>query len=76
MAIDTSVLEKLGLAVVLRIDFDWGATQIHGSPWENSPQDAVGNAVDGDAILIDTSSTLIHSDRSLVATIGVDDLSR
>ena len=38
------------------------------------PSGCSGNAVEGAAILIDTSSTLIHSNRSLVATIGVDEL--
>ena len=74
MAIDTTVLEKTKLAVVLPIDFAWGDVSSWSTLWESSPQDAAGNTVEGDAILIDTSSTLIHSDRSLVATIGVDDL--
>jgi mannose-1-phosphate guanylyltransferase / mannose-6-phosphate isomerase len=38
------------------------------------PHDAQGNAVQGDAVLFDTSDSLLRSERSLIATIGVDNL--
>ena len=38
------------------------------------PARRAGNAVEGDAILIDTSNCLVHTERSLVATIGVEGL--
>ncbi|MBC7833273.1 MAG: cupin domain-containing protein, partial [Hyphomicrobium sp.] len=37
-------------------------------------RDDQANAVQGDAILIDTKNCLVHSERSLVATIGLDGL--
>jgi mannose-1-phosphate guanylyltransferase/mannose-6-phosphate isomerase len=74
VSIDTSILEKTKTAVVLPIGFAWGDVSSWSTLWESSPHDAAGNAVEGDAVLIDTCDSLIHSDRSLVATIGVDDL--
>jgi mannose-1-phosphate guanylyltransferase/mannose-6-phosphate isomerase len=74
LSIDTAVMEKTKSAVVLPMDFDWGDVSSWASLWESAPQDADGNAVEGDAILVDTSRSVIHSDRSLVAAIGVDDL--
>ncbi len=73
-SIDKAIIEKTRRAVVLPMDFEWGDAATWASIWENLPQDAAGNAVDGDAVLLDTSSTLVHSERSLVATIGVRDL--
>lgn len=74
VSIDNAVLEKTKAAVVLPIDFGWGDVSSWAALWENSPQDAAGNAVEGDAVLLDTSRSMIHSDRSLVAAIGVDNL--
>jgi mannose-1-phosphate guanylyltransferase/mannose-6-phosphate isomerase len=67
-------LEKTKAAVVLPINFAWGDVSSWSTLWESSPHDAAGNAVEGDAVLIDTCDSLVHSERSLVATIGVDDL--
>jgi hypothetical protein len=45
-----------------------------GPPWEIGEKDATENVVPGDAILTDTARTMVHSERSLVATVGVQDL--
>jgi mannose-1-phosphate guanylyltransferase/mannose-6-phosphate isomerase len=74
LSVDTAVMEKTRAAVVVPVDFDWGDVSSWASLWERAPQDTDANAVEGDAILIDTSRSLIHSDRSLVAAIGVEDL--
>ena len=74
VSIDTAILEKTKEAVVLPVDFGWGDVSSWASLWEKAPQDADGNAVEGDAILLDTSRSMIHSDRSLVAAIGIDNL--
>jgi len=36
--------------------------------------DARGNSVDGEAVLIDTTGSLVFGDRRLIATIGLEDL--
>lgn len=74
LPIDTSVLEKTEAAAVLPVDFEWGDVSSWSTLWESSPRDEAGNSVEGDALLIDTSGSLVQSERSLVATIGVDDL--
>jgi mannose-1-phosphate guanylyltransferase/mannose-6-phosphate isomerase len=74
VSIDTSILEKTKAAVVLPIGFAWGDVSSWSTLWGSSPHDAAGNAVEGDAVLIDTCDSIVHSDRSLVATIGVSDL--
>jgi mannose-1-phosphate guanylyltransferase/mannose-6-phosphate isomerase len=42
--------------------------------WSIAAQDGSGNAVQGDAMLEDTSGCYVHSEKSLVATVGVKDL--
>jgi mannose-1-phosphate guanylyltransferase/mannose-6-phosphate isomerase len=74
LPIDTAVLEKTEAAAVLPIDFEWGDVSSWSTLWESSPRDESGNSVEGDALLIDTSGSLVQSERSLVATIGVDNL--
>lgn len=74
ISIDYAVMEKTSRAVVLPIDIGWSDVGSWASLWEYAPRDAQNNAVDGDAILVDTEDCLIHSERSLVATIGVKGL--
>jgi len=59
---------------VLPIDVGWSDVGSWSSLWELSAHDSEGNAVHGDALLEATRNCYVHSDRSLVATIGVSDL--
>jgi len=74
ISIDYAVMEKTKAAAMLPLDVGWSDVGSWSSLWEIAPHDAQGNAVEGDAVLIDTSNCLVRSERSLVATIGVDDL--
>jgi mannose-1-phosphate guanylyltransferase/mannose-6-phosphate isomerase len=74
ISVDYAVMEKTRKAAMLPIDFGWSDVGSWSSLWENAQQDADRNAVEGDAILIDTQNCLVHSERSLVATIGLDGL--
>jgi len=75
ISIDYAVMEKTSNAVMLPIDVGWSDVGSWSALWENAPAfDEQKNAVEGDAILIDTRNCLVHSDRSLVAAIGVDGL--
>jgi len=74
ISIDYAVMEKTQQAVMVPIDVGWSDIGSWSSLWASAPQDAQLNAVQGDAILIDTSNCLVHSERSLVATIGLDGL--
>ncbi len=74
ISIDYAVMEKTNLAAMLPIDVGWNDVGSWQSLWEVAPRDANGNYVHGDAIIEDSSNVYIHSERSLVATIGVKDL--
>ena len=67
-------MEKTKKAAMVPIDVGWSDVGSWSSLWEASPRDDQANAVQGDAILIDTKNCLVHSERSLVATIGLDGL--
>jgi mannose-1-phosphate guanylyltransferase/mannose-6-phosphate isomerase len=74
ISIDYAVMEKTKAAAMLPIDVGWNDVGSWSSLWGIAPQDEAGNAVQGDATLEDTSGCYVHSEKSLVATIGVKDL--
>jgi mannose-1-phosphate guanylyltransferase/mannose-6-phosphate isomerase len=74
ISIDYAVMEQTGLAAVLPIDVGWSDVGSWSSLWELSERDGQGNAVQGTALLEATEGTYIHSERALVATLGVRDL--
>ena len=74
ISVDYAVMEKTTEAAMLPIDVGWNDVGSWTSLWEIAPRDANGNFVHGDAVLEDTSGSYIHSEKSLVATIGVKDL--
>ena len=74
ISVDYAVMEKTKKAAMVPIDVGWSDVGSWSSLWEASPRDEQSNAVQGDAILIDTTNCLVHSERSLVATIGLDGL--
>lgn len=74
ISVDYAVMERTSLAAVLPIDVGWSDVGSWSSLWELSARDSQGNAVNGDALLEATRDCYIHSDRALVATLGVEDL--
>ncbi len=74
VSVDYAVMEKTNTAAMLPIDVGWNDIGSWSSLWEIAPHDARGNYSNTDAVLEDTSGTYVHSERSLVATIGVNDL--
>ena len=65
-------MEMLG--AMLPISVGWNDVGSWASLWEVAKRDASGNAVQGDAILEDSTNLYVHSERALVATIGVNNL--
>ena len=59
---------------MLPIDFSWNDVGSWASLWEMAPRDANGNYANGDAVLEDSKGCYIHAERSLVSTIGVNNL--
>ena len=74
ISIDYAVMEKTDAAVMLPIDVGWSDVGSWASLWEIAKHDADGNFVNGDSLLEATKDCYIHSERALVATIGVQNL--
>ncbi|MCB1521384.1 MAG: mannose-1-phosphate guanylyltransferase/mannose-6-phosphate isomerase [Hyphomicrobiaceae bacterium] len=74
ISVDYAVMEKTTKAAMLPIDVGWNDVGSWASLWDIAPRDVEGNYTHGDAILEDTSNCYVHSEKSLVATIGVENL--
>lgn len=74
ISVDYAVMERTTRAAVLPIDVGWSDVGSWSSLWEISAHDAADNYVRGTAIIEDSRGLYVHSERSLVATIGVNDL--
>lgn len=74
ISVDYAVMEKTTKAVMLPINVGWNDVGSWSSLWEIAERDEHNNAIEGDAVTRDTSGCYIHSEKSLVATIGVKDL--
>ncbi len=74
ISIDYAVMEKTSLAAMLPVDVGWNDVGSWASLWDIAPHDANGNYVNGEAVIEDSRDLYVHSERSLVATIGVNNL--
>lgn len=74
ISIDYAVMEKTRAAAMLPLDVGWNDVGSWSSLWAIASRDEKGNHVEGDAVLEDTDGCYLHSERSLIATIGVKDL--
>ena len=67
-------MERTDKAAMISVDMGWNDVGSWTALWDVAPHDDHGNFVQGDAILTDTEDCYVHSERSLVATLGVDNL--
>lgn len=74
ISVDYAVMEKTKAAVMLPIDVGWNDVGSWSSLWDIAPHDAQQNYCNGDSVLEETTGCYIHSERGLVATIGVENL--
>jgi mannose-1-phosphate guanylyltransferase / mannose-6-phosphate isomerase len=74
ISIDYAVMEKTHDAAILPIDVGWNDVGSWSSLWDIAPRDDKGNFIKGAAVLEDTSGCYVHSEKSIVSTIGVNDL--
>jgi mannose-1-phosphate guanylyltransferase/mannose-6-phosphate isomerase len=74
ISVDYAVMEKTKAAAMLPLDVGWNDVGSWTSLWDIAERDKSGNHVNGVALLEDTKNSYIHSERALVATIGVKDL--
>ncbi|BBU69657.1 mannose-1-phosphate guanylyltransferase/mannose-6-phosphate isomerase [Fluviibacter phosphoraccumulans] len=76
-SIDYAVMEPLttqetGEVMVVPLDAGWSDVGAWSALWDIGDKDGSGNVFKGDVIAVDTSNTLVMSDR-LVATVGLKD---
>ena len=74
ISIDYAVMEHTDKAAVLPIEVGWNDIGSWTSLWEIAERDEKGNYARGDALLEDTSNCYVHSEKSLVSTLGVENL--
>jgi mannose-1-phosphate guanylyltransferase/mannose-6-phosphate isomerase len=74
ISIDYAVMEKTDKAAILPMDVGWNDVGSWSSLWDIAPRDEKGNFIKGEAVLEDTSGCYVHSEKSLVSTIGLQDL--
>lgn len=76
-SIDYAVMEPLttletGAVVLVPLDAGWSDVGAWSALWQIGEKDSNGNVLKGDVITVDTTNTLVMSDR-LVATVGLND---
>ena len=74
ISLDYAVMEKTREAAMLPIDVGWNDVGSWSSLWDIAPRDKNGNYVHGESVIEDSSNCYVHSEKALVATIGVRDL--
>jgi len=73
-AIDTAVLERTNNLLMVRASFEWHDLGSWADLHDILEQDAAGNFVEGDHVLIDSKNCMIHSPKKLVAAVGLEDM--
>ena len=72
-SIDYAVMEKTKKACVVEADLGWSDIGSWRALWEVADKDQQGNARFGDVLLEDVQNSLIRSEHTLVATVGLRD---
>ena len=72
--VDRTVMEKTDRLLLVPASFDWADIGNWAELGDRVHADARGNSVEGEAVLVDTTGSLVFGDRRLVAAIGVKDL--
>lgn len=72
-SIDYALMEKTQKAAVVEADIGWSDIGSWRALWEVAEKDADGNATYGDVLLEDSHNSLVRSEHTLVATVGLRD---
>jgi mannose-1-phosphate guanylyltransferase/mannose-6-phosphate isomerase len=72
--VDRTVMEKTDKLLLVPAAFDWADIGSWAELADHVQADARGNSVEGEAVLIGTTGSLIFGDRRLVAAIGLEDM--
>ena len=73
-SIDYAVMEKSDQVAVVPCDIGWSDIGSWVALGELQPADHNGNRIQGDAFVIDTNDSIIHSNQRLVGAVGVNNL--
>lgn len=73
-SIDWGLLERSARVAVVAADFHWSDVGSWASWGEQAGGDPQGNAVHGEASLVDTRDCVVYADQGLIAALGVRDL--
>ncbi|MFT6752729.1 MAG: mannose-1-phosphate guanylyltransferase/mannose-6-phosphate isomerase [Candidatus Azotimanducaceae bacterium] len=74
ISVDYAVMERSNASLVMPLDIGWSDVGSWSSVWEISAKDENQNVTNGDVITIDSSNNLIHSDKKLVACLGIENM--
>jgi mannose-1-phosphate guanylyltransferase/mannose-6-phosphate isomerase len=74
ISFDRAVMEKTDRAAVVAAAFDWSDLGTWHSVWASTGKDDAGNAILGEAVVIDSRGNFISTDRPLVGLVGVEDM--
>lgn len=72
--IDRSVMEKTDRLLLVPGEFDWADIGNWAELGDRVHADSHGNSVEGAAVLVDTTGSLVFGERRLVAAIGLEDM--
>lgn len=72
--IDRSVLERTDRLLLVPATFHWTDIGNWAELGDRVHADANGNSVDGEAVLVDTTGSLVFGDRRLIAGIGLKNM--
>lgn len=73
-SIDYALMEKSAKVAVVPSDLSWSDIGSWQALWSVSEQDAAGNVISGDVMLEDVKNSLIRSQKTLVAGVGLEDM--
>lgn len=74
VSIDFAVMEKADEVVVIPSGFDWSDVGCWQSLGNMISPDDSGNRIDGEAVLLDVSNTIVKSHHRVIAGVGLKDL--
>ena len=74
LSVDYAVMEKTDRMAVVAAHFDWSDLGAWSAVWEVAAKDPDGNAVSGDAVLVDTKGAYVSTDARRIGVVGLDDI--
>ena len=73
-SIDYAVMEKTDKAMVIPLDAGWNDVGSWSALWDVTKKDEAGNAIKGDVLTYDTSNSYLHSEKKLIAAVGIKNM--